>query len=123
MTADLCCESTGRYLAEHGYHVACLSDASGGKNLAAQRRLSINYPLIGNAVLEDAEFLAAIDGAGRAHSRGRATPSTGRIAASSAQSTRISLPTAETTGYLLLKRGVIFDRYTPIPLAAVTRRR
>ncbi len=80
-------------------------------------------------------WAAAIDGAGRAHSRGRATPSTGRIAASSAQSTRISLPTAETTGYLLLKRGVsaaspteshqlaIFDRYTPIPLAAVTRRR
>ena len=35
MTANLCCESTGRHAAEHGYDVTFLSDAIGAENMPA----------------------------------------------------------------------------------------
>ena len=35
MTANLCCESTGRHALELGYHVTYVPDAIGAHNLAA----------------------------------------------------------------------------------------
>ena len=93
MTANLCCESTGRHLAEHGYDVTYLSDAIGAENLAAyEASIHINYPLIGNAVLEVDEFLAAIDGAGEGSQPRPGDTVYGSIAASSARSTRSHCP-------------------------------
>lgn len=61
MTANLCCESTGRHATEHGYPVTYLSDAIGAESLPAyEASIHVNYPLVGNAVMEVDEFLAGI---------------------------------------------------------------
>ncbi len=62
MTANLCCESTGRRAMERGYDVTFLRDAIGADTVAAyQASIRLNYPLIGNAVLKVAEFLKTVD--------------------------------------------------------------
>lgn len=64
MTANLCCESTGRHAMEHGYDITFLRDAIGADTLAAyEASIRLNYPLIGNGVLDVAEFFAAVDAA------------------------------------------------------------
>lgn len=61
MTANLCVESTGRHATELGYDVTFLSDAIGAESLPAyEASIHLNYPLIGNAVIEVDDFLAAI---------------------------------------------------------------
>ncbi len=123
MTANLCCESTGRHAAEHGYDVTFLSDAIGAENLPAyEASIRVNYPLIGNAVLKVEEFLAAVaDGA----SGGQVQPGDTVIG-----SDRGEIGTVEevvtgsgtTPGYLLVARGVILEKDTFIPLDAVVKR-
>lgn len=63
MTANLCCESTGRHATELGYDVTYLSDAIGAENMIAyEASVRVNYPLVGNAVLQVDEFVAALRG-------------------------------------------------------------
>jgi ureidoacrylate peracid hydrolase len=62
MTANMCCESTGRRAVEEGYDVTYLRDAIGSENMPSyEAAIRINFPLFGNAVLTVAEFLAAVD--------------------------------------------------------------
>lgn len=64
MTANLCCESTGRHATERGYDVTYLSDAIGAENMMAyEASIRVNYPLVGNAVMQVGEFIAALEGA------------------------------------------------------------
>ena len=120
MTANLCCESTGRHLAEHGFDVTYLSDAIGAENLPAyEAAIHVNYPLIGNAVMEVDEFLAAIDAV--------AAPRPGDTVYGSdrgkvGEVAEVHLPGTETSGHLLVKQGLILDRDVYIPLDAVGRR-
>jgi ureidoacrylate peracid hydrolase len=66
MTANLCCESTGRHAVEHGYDVTYLSDAIGAENMVAyEASIRVNYPLLANAVMKVDEFVAVLEGAGR----------------------------------------------------------
>lgn len=61
MTANLCCESTGRRAVENGYDVTFLSDAIGAENMVAyEASIRVNYPLISNAVMKVEEFVAAL---------------------------------------------------------------
>jgi nicotinamidase-related amidase len=61
MTANLCVESTGRHAAEEGYDVTFLADAIGSENVPSyEAAVRVNFPLIGNTVLEVDEFLAAV---------------------------------------------------------------
>ncbi len=62
MTANLCCESTGRRAMEQGYDVTFLSNAIGASNVPAyEASIRVNYPLIANAVMDVEEWLAALD--------------------------------------------------------------
>ena len=62
MTANLCCESTGRHAMEKGYDVTFLSDAIGASSVPAyEAAIRLNFPLIGNAVITVEEFFAAVD--------------------------------------------------------------
>lgn len=62
MTANMCCESTGRRAVENGYDVTYLSDAIGSENLPSyEAAIRVNFPLFGNAVITVDEFLAAVD--------------------------------------------------------------
>jgi ureidoacrylate peracid hydrolase len=62
MTANLCCEATGRHAAEHGYDVTFVRDAIGAENLPAyEASIRVNYPLIANTVLDTDDLVAAFD--------------------------------------------------------------
>lgn len=66
MTANLCCETTGRRAVENGYDVTFLSDAIGAENMVAyEASIRVNYPLVANAVLKVEEFVTALEGRGR----------------------------------------------------------
>lgn len=118
MTANLCVESTGRRAAEHGYDVTFVRDAMGAENLPAyEASLRVNFPLIGNAVMDTEDALRAI-GPDR-------LPRAGDEAYASDQ---LKLGTIDQVvedegarlGYVLVQRGV-FNRDTYIPLDAVVK--
>jgi nicotinamidase-related amidase len=123
MTANLCCESTGRHAMEHGYDVTFLRDAIGADTLAAyEASIRLNYPLIGNAVLEVAEFLALVDAV-------TATVPRPKKGDKVIGSDRLTVGTVEdvvegdeqTPGYLVVPRGLVLKRDTFIPLDAVVK--
>lgn len=68
MTANLCVESTGRHGMEKGYDVTFISNAIGADSHPSwMAAVHLNFPMVGNAVLKVADFLAAVDrGAGAA---------------------------------------------------------
>lgn len=62
MTANLCCESTGRHAMEAGFDVTFLSDAIGAASIPEyEAAIRLNFPLISNAVITVGEFLSAVD--------------------------------------------------------------
>jgi ureidoacrylate peracid hydrolase len=124
MTANLCCESTGRRAMEKGYDVTFLSDAIGASALPAyEAAIRLNFPLIANAVITVEEFLAAVDAADTQ----RVTAQVGDTVRGSDHGeigtiAEIVEPSTETDGYLSVPRGLIFTTDTYIPLDAVVRR-
>ena len=124
MTANLCCESTGRHAMEKGYDVTFLSDAIGASAVPAyEAAIRLNFPLIANAVITVEEFLTAVDSA-----------STERVAAQVGDTVRgsdhgeigtidqVVEPSEQSDGYLLVPRGMIFTTDTYIPLEAIVKR-
>ncbi len=120
MTANLCCESTGRHAMEHGYDVTFLRDAIGADTLAAyEASIRLNYPLIGNAVLEVAEFLAAVDTAAPLPKKGDKVVGSDHLEVGTVD--EVVEGDAETPGYLVVPRGLVFERKTFIPLDAIAK--
>jgi ureidoacrylate peracid hydrolase len=120
MTANLCCESTGRHAMEHGFDVTFLRDAIGADTLAAyEASIRLNYPLIGNAVLEVAEFLAAVDGGGPLPMKGDKVVGSDHLKVGTVQ--EVIEGDAESPGYLVVPRRLVFERETFIPLDAVVK--
>ena len=124
MTANLCCESTGRHAMEAGFDVTFLSDAIGAAGLPAyEASIRINYPLVANAVITVDEFLGAVGASGGSGPdvrpgdtvRGSDHGEIGTV-------DRVVGETGEAEGYLLVPRGLIFQTDTYIPLDAVVKR-
>ena len=124
MSANLCCESTGRHATEAGFDVTFLSDAIGASSLPEyEAAIRLNYPLIANAVITVDEFLTAIGASTAGHSdvepgdtiRGSDDGEIGTV-------DKVVAATTEIEGYLLMPRGLIFKTDTYIPLDAVVRR-
>lgn len=62
MTANLCCESTGRHAMERGYDVTFLSDAIGSTSVPSyEASIHINFPMLANGIMKAEEFLGALD--------------------------------------------------------------
>ena len=120
MTANLCCESTGRHAMEHGYDVTFLRDAIGADTLAAyQASIRVNYPLIGNAVLKVAEFLAAVDLVDALPKKGDKVLGSDHLKIGTVED--VIEGTADAPGYVVVPRGRVFERETFIPLDAITK--
>lgn len=124
MTANLCCESTGRHAAEAGYDVTFLWDAIGSENVPSyEASVNLTYPLIGNATMTVEEFLSAIEEPGEAPRevqpgdtvRGSDHMEIGKIE-------KVLPPSEEYEAHLVVPRGLIFSKDTYIPLEAVVRR-
>lgn len=124
MTANLCCESTGRHAMEKGFDVTFLSDAIGASAVPAyEASIRINYPLIANAVITVAEFLAALEASTAALVEvqpGDTLRGSDHLEIGTVE--RVVGPTEDTEGYLLVPRGLIFKTDTYVPLDAITKR-
>jgi ureidoacrylate peracid hydrolase len=122
MTANLCCESTGRHATEHGYQVTFLSDAIGAESLPAyEASIHVNYPLIANAVMEVDEFLAAItpgDPEGPQVGDAVIGSDRGKIG----EVDEVVAAGASSPAYLRVPRGIVLEKDTYIPMDAVTHR-
>ena len=124
MTANLCCESTGRHAMEAGFDVTFLSDAIGAAGIPAyEAAIRVNYPLVANAIMTVDEFLAAVG----ASTGGPIDVQPGDTVLGSDHGEigtidEVVQATEETEGYLLVPRGMIFQTDTYIPLDAVVRR-
>ncbi|CAN5774954.1 hypothetical protein BH20VER1_BH20VER1_07630 [soil metagenome] len=124
MTANLCCESTGRHAMEAGFDVTFLSDAIGAASIPEyEAAILLNFPLIANAVITVDEFLAAI-GDSAATPVGVQAGDTVRGSDHGEIGTveKVVPATDEADGYLLVPRGLIFKTDTYVPLDAVTKR-
>lgn len=124
MSANLCCESTGRHAMEAGFDVTFLSDAIGASSIPEyETSIHLNYPLIANAVITVDEFLAAIDDS----ATGRVDVQTGDTVRGSDHGEigtvdKVVEAAEETEGYLIVPRGLIFKSDTYIPLDAIAKR-
>jgi hypothetical protein len=124
MTANVCCESTGRHAMEAGYDVTYLSNAIGAASIPEyEASIHLNYPLIGNAVMKVEEFLAAIGTSTETELdvqkgdtiRGSDNGEIGTIE-------EVVQATEDTVGYLTVPHGLIFKTDTYIPMDAVIKR-
>ncbi len=124
MSANLCCESTGRHAMEAGFDVTFLSDAIGASSIPEyEASIHLNYPLLSNAVIKVDDFLTAIDNptAGSTNVqpgdtvRGSDHGEIGKV-------DKVVEVTKDTEGYLLVPSGLIFKTDTYIPINAVVKR-
>ncbi len=129
MTANLCCESTGRHATEHGYDVTFLADAIGSESIPSyEASVKLNYPLIANGVMKVKEFLAALDASSAA--AGGPLETEVRVGDTLRGSDHFEIGTVEAVvpaderheAHLVVPRGLIFEKETYIPLDAVVRR-
>jgi ureidoacrylate peracid hydrolase len=124
MTANLCVESTGRHASELGYDVTFLSDAIGAESLPAyEASIHLNYPLIGNAVLEVDEFLGAVAPAGAGPDEVRVGDTVhGSDRGKIGEVERVVPAQGDVPAHLVVARGAVFETETFVPLDAVTHR-
>lgn len=122
MTANLCCESTGRHAAEAGYDVTYLSDAIGSESIPSyEAAVRINFPLVGNAVMKVDEFLAALAPAsGGQVQAGDTVHGSDHMEIGNVD--RIVAPVDGKEGYAVVPRGIVFEKDVFIPLRAVVKR-
>ncbi len=124
MTANLCCESTGRHAVERGFDVTYLSDAIGSESLPSyEASIRLNYPLLSNAVITVEEFFSAYDGGpvnDDAICRGDRVRGSDHGEIGTVE--QVLSATDEHEACLLVPRGLIFSTDTYIPLDAVVRR-
>lgn len=121
MTANLCCESTGRHAMEAGFDVTFLSDAIGAASIPEyEASIRVNYPLIGNGVMTVEEFLAAIDTSAKSVQLGDTVYGSDHGEIGTVK--EVVEATEEAEGYLLVPRGLIFQTDTYIPLDTVAKR-
>lgn len=124
MTANLCCDTTGRHAMEEGYDVTFLSDAIGSDSIPSyEAAVTLSFPFIGNAVMEVEEFLAAVDAS-------LAAPGLAvRVGDTVKGSDHLEIGTVEEVvgasdahePHLRVSRGVVFGTETYVPLDAVVR--
>lgn len=124
MSANLCCESTGRHAMEDGYDVTFISDAIGASSVPEyEAAIRLNFPLISNAVITVEDFLLAID----TSIDGSVDIKQGDTIIGSDHGDigtvkEVVKSNAEMMGYAFVPRGVFFTTDTYVPLDAIVKR-
>ena len=122
MTANLCCESTGRTAMERGYDVTYLWDAIGAAGLPAyESSIRVNYPLVANAEMDVDEFLAAIQPVLLGEPAEVGDTVYGSDHGEIGKVEKVVTADDE-TGYMIVTHGVLLEKDTYVPLDAIARR-
>lgn len=123
MTANLCCESTGRHAMEEGYDVTFISDAIGAAGVMEyEAAVMVNFPLISNAVIKTEDFLAAIESGHAANLQIQEGDTVRGSDGGEIGTVKEVQQSSDGTGYILVPMGLIFKDDTYIPLDAVIKR-
>ncbi|MBW3628117.1 MAG: cysteine hydrolase [Gemmatimonadetes bacterium] len=124
MTANLCCESTGRHATEAGYDVTFLADAIGSESIPSyEAAIHLNFPLIANGVMKVEEFLSALH-----EPEARLVDvQVGDVVHGSdhfkiGEVKEVVPASGSNEAYMLVPRGIVFEKDTYIPLDAVVKR-
>ncbi len=118
MTANLCCESTGRHAMERGYDVTFLRDAIGADTVVAyEAAVRLSYPLIGNGVLTVAELLDGLADGPRLPRAGDEVVGSDRLRIGTLR--KVVPARGDEPGHLVVRRSL--RRTVRIPLDAVAR--
>lgn len=114
MAANLCCEATGRHATEHGYDVTYLRDAIGAENLAAyEAAIRINYPLVGNSVIDTDDLVAILETGTTAPGDGDDVYGSDQMKIGSVD--EVVLDATDGVGYLQVGRSILsHDLYVPL---------
>jgi ureidoacrylate peracid hydrolase len=119
MTANLCCESTGRHAMERGFHVTYLHDAIGADNVAAYEAAThINYPLVANGIVDVDSFFDAIDNRDRQPHPGDTVLSSDRLDLGTI--THVVAADQHHTSHLRVRKGRLLRRRFHVPTDVVT---
>lgn len=122
MTANLCCESTGRHAMEKGYDVTFIADAIGAASVMEyEAAININFPLIANAVIKTEDFIEALDSSNVALKFQEGDTVRGSDGGEIGTVKEVHQG-VDGTGYVLVPMGMIFKNDTYIPLEAVIKR-
>lgn len=123
MTANLCCESTGRHAMEEGYDVTFVADAIGAAGVMEyEAAININFPLIANAVIKTKDFIEALDSRNVALEIQEGDTVRGSDGGEIGTVKEVMPSTSDGTGYILVPMGMIFKTDTYIPIDAVIKR-
>lgn len=124
MTANLCCESTGRSAAERGFDVTYISDAIGSESLPSyEASIRVNYPLVGNAVVTVDEFFGAFDCAATgapAIRPGDTVRGSDDLEVGTVE--EVIAATDQHEAHLVVPSGLIFSKDVYVPMDAVVQR-
>lgn len=124
MTANLCCESTGRHAMEKGYDVTFVADAIGAAGVMEyEAAININFPLIANTVIKTEDFLQALEGGdNQALQIQEGDTVRGSDGGEIGTIKEVVQPCSNCEGYLLVPMGMIFKDDTYIPLDSIIKR-
>ena len=124
MTANICCESTGRHAMEDGYDVTFISDAIGAAGVMEyEAAIMVNFPLIANAVIKTDDFLAAMESINTDSLQIMEGDTVRGSDGGEIGTVKEMVQACENCeGYILVPMGMIFKDDTYIPLDAVTKR-
>ncbi len=105
---------------EHGYDVTFLLDAIGADTLVAyEASVRVNYPLIGNAVVEVAQFFAALDSTTSLPKQGDTVVGSDHLKVGTIE--EVIEGDVDVPGYVVVSRGLVFEREAFIPLDAIVK--
>jgi ureidoacrylate peracid hydrolase len=123
MTANLCCESTGRHAMEAGYDVTFISDAIGASGVPAyEAAIQVNFPLIANAVIKTEEFIKAIGSRPEHVEIQKGDKVRGSDHGEIGTVDKVVPAAPDTEAHLLVPHGLIFKTDLYIPMDAVVKR-
>lgn len=121
MTANLCCESTGRHAAEAGFDVIFLYDAIGSESIPSyEAAVNLNYPLIGNAVLKVDQFLEALETTTFEVMSGDKVYGSDNLQIG--EVAEVLASNEEHESCLLIRKGIVFQKDIFIPMDAIVKK-
>ncbi len=123
MTANLCCEGTGRHAMERGYDVTFISDAIGSTDIPSyEASIHINYPMVANGIMKTEEFLTAIESAQTLTQLQKGDTVLGSDHGEIGTVDEVIAGSDTHEPYVLVRKGLLLKKDIYVPLEAIVRR-
>lgn len=123
MTANLCCESTGRHAMEAGYDVIFISDAIGASDLLSyEAAIEVNFPMISNGVITTEEYVHSLKTTADLSKIEKGDRVIGSDHGQIGTVEKVEQASSDTEAYFLVPHGIIFKTDLYIPVDSVMKK-